>query len=581
MTPIAERAAAGDGRSADPQGRLARADARLGDQPAHPADHARRARGESGRALSRAPPPRRPGLARRRVGNVGEQSTREVLHAHRRRPETAHRRNRARGSATPPPFNSSFAPSEDPCSHHASSFAACAISCAAAVSIATSTTSCAFTSRCKRRRSSRQGMSPGRARAKAESDFGVGARVTDHVREARGLSAANVVDDAMRDVRFAVRSLARTPAFTRRRGRDARARHRRDDGDVQRRERRAAQRTSVSARRSSRRAARARRLRGSRVSPAAVSAPNFRRLARAGASHRPHGGLSRRRDDGARPCRADAARNVYAVSHDYFQLFGGTPVRRTHLHRRRERRQRRAGRRRELHVLARSTRRRDAICRRVRSADVGQHAIAIIGVMPRGFGYPDDAQIWIPLEPQNATMGRDSHNDDTIGRLAPGVTRRAAPRRELQGNRRASEEGVSDAQRARSARRSIGLRDALVGPVRTYLRLLLLAVARRAARRVREPRERQSRARRRSRARAGDSHRARRRARPSRATAADRERAHRALPAARLGVRARALARARACSRSIRMRSRAPARSASTDRCCCSRSASTRRPREC
>src|SRR5678815_5349416 len=59
-----------------------------------------------------------------------------------------------------------------------------------------------------------QGMSPGRARAKAESDFGAVARVTDHVRQARGLSASAFVDDTVRDIRFAGRSLARTPAFS-------------------------------------------------------------------------------------------------------------------------------------------------------------------------------------------------------------------------------------------------------------------------------------------------------------------------------------------------------------------------------
>src|SRR3954470_11940144 len=58
------------------------------------------------------------------------------------------------------------------------------------------------------------GMPPGRARAKAESDFGAVARVTDHVREARGLTASAFVDDILRDIRFAARSLARTPAFS-------------------------------------------------------------------------------------------------------------------------------------------------------------------------------------------------------------------------------------------------------------------------------------------------------------------------------------------------------------------------------
>src|SRR5262245_20846329 len=60
----------------------------------------------------------------------------------------------------------------------------------------------------------RQGMPPGRARAKAESDFGVGARVTDHIRTSRGLTASNLAADALRDVRFAARSLVRSPAFT-------------------------------------------------------------------------------------------------------------------------------------------------------------------------------------------------------------------------------------------------------------------------------------------------------------------------------------------------------------------------------
>src|SRR5678816_1000741 len=59
-----------------------------------------------------------------------------------------------------------------------------------------------------------QGMSPGRARAKAVSDFGAVARVTDNVRQARGLTPAAFVDDVFRDIRFAGRSLARTPAFS-------------------------------------------------------------------------------------------------------------------------------------------------------------------------------------------------------------------------------------------------------------------------------------------------------------------------------------------------------------------------------
>ena len=50
-----------------------------------------------------------------------------------------------------------------------------------------------------------QGMSPGRARAKAQSDFGAVARVTDHVRQARGLSASAFLDDAARATEAASR----------------------------------------------------------------------------------------------------------------------------------------------------------------------------------------------------------------------------------------------------------------------------------------------------------------------------------------------------------------------------------------
>src|SRR4029079_956767 len=70
-----------------------RADARLGDRPAHPADFRRFAACAAGFALSCAAPPRAPGLDRGRLGRVGEQSSRPLLLADQGRSQAARRRS--------------------------------------------------------------------------------------------------------------------------------------------------------------------------------------------------------------------------------------------------------------------------------------------------------------------------------------------------------------------------------------------------------------------------------------------------------------------------------------------------------
>src|SRR5689334_10245187 len=55
-----------------------------------------------------------------------------------------------------------------------------------------------------------RGLSPAEARVRAEREFGGAARYKDEVRDARGLTA---LDDARRDVRFAVRSLLRARGY--------------------------------------------------------------------------------------------------------------------------------------------------------------------------------------------------------------------------------------------------------------------------------------------------------------------------------------------------------------------------------
>jgi putative ABC transport system permease protein len=315
-----------------------------------------------------------------------------------------------------------------------------------------------------------QGMAPGRARAKAESDFGAVARVTDHVREARGLTASTFVDDTFRDIRFAGRSLARSPAFSV----VAVATLALSIGAT------TAMFSVVNgvllralpypqADRLVSLAERA--IYEGNAFTSSVSAPNFhdwKQQARGVELMTAMRGGESTVLGLAEPIRA----NVYSVSHDYFRLFGGVPIR---------------GRtfaddesmiggepvavvsntfwREQLNGAA------DLSAVRLQIWDA---TYRIIGVMPAGFGYPENVQLWIPLEPQNGSMGRGSHNDDTMARLAPGVSM-AQAEAELQAiaerlkKQYPTDNGAVGAQ-------VLSLRDTLVGPVRSYLRLLLAAV---------------------------------------------------------------------------------------------------------
>ncbi len=316
--------------------------------------------------------------------------------------------------------------------------------------------------------------SPGRARAKAESDFGAVSRVSDSVRDARGLSAANVAnvaDDLSRDARFALRSLARTPAFalvavvTLMLGIGATTAmfsvvnavllsalpYPNADRLVELHERAITE---------------------NRPYTSVVSAPNFtdwRRQSKTVELMTAFRGGETTVLGLSEPVKV----NLYAVSQDYFRLFSGVPV------------------------LGRAFNPDDA---RGTSSNVGVVSYAfwrdelggrtdlssvhlqawgqrftIVGVMPRGFGYPDDVQIWIPLEPLNTEMGRDSHNDDTIGRLAEGVTRDAAERELTTIAARLKQ--VYPTHNAAIGAEVVGLRDSIVGPVRKYLNILFGAVA--------------------------------------------------------------------------------------------------------
>jgi len=315
-----------------------------------------------------------------------------------------------------------------------------------------------------------QGMSQGRARAKAESDFGAVARVTDHVRQARGLTASAFADDVVHDIRFAARSLARTPAFSV---------------------------VAIATLALSIGATTAmfslvngvllrslpyphpdrlvsigeRAIHDGTPGTTLVSAPNFRDWRQQTRAIELMTAM-RGGETTVLGLAEPASATVYFVSHDYFKLLGGTPIRgRTFAND-----ESMIGGEPVALVTERFWREQldaTADLSRVR-LQIYDANYRIIGVMPDGFGYPDGVQIWAPIEPQNTSMGRGSHNDDTIGRLAPGITM-AQAESELSAIAVRLKNAYPTDNEAIGAQ-VLSLRDVLVGPVRVYLRLLLAAV---------------------------------------------------------------------------------------------------------
>ena len=58
--------------------------------------------------------------------------------------------------------------------------------------------------------------------------------------------------------------------------------------------------------------------------------------------------------------------------------------------------------------------------------NVSDEPHVIVGVMPAGFSFPDDARIWTPLVADELRTNRRSHLLGVIGRLAPGASREQA-----------------------------------------------------------------------------------------------------------------------------------------------------------
>jgi putative ABC transport system permease protein len=57
---------------------------------------------------------------------------------------------------------------------------------------------------------------------------------------------------------------------------------------------------------------------------------------------------------------------------------------------------------------------------------VGNDSYAVVGVLPPGFSFPEDAAVWVPRELDPVETSRTSHNFRVVGRLRDGVGLEAA-----------------------------------------------------------------------------------------------------------------------------------------------------------
>ena len=57
-----------------------------------------------------------------------------------------------------------------------------------------------------------------------------------------------------------------------------------------------------------------------------------------------------------------------------------------------------------------------------RVVQVGGRSVQVVGVLPMGFNFPWDADVWLPLERFEQSVSRTAHNGRVVARLAPGAT---------------------------------------------------------------------------------------------------------------------------------------------------------------
>ena len=106
---------------------------------------------------------------------------------------------------------------------------------------------------------------------------------------------------------------------------------------------------------------------------------------------------------------------------------------------------------------------------------LGGEPHTVVGVMPAGFRFPNEAQLWLPVGANELAHYRGKHMYGIVGRLGPGVTRERAEA-EVQAIARRLEERYPQDNAKRTAV-LVPMHEAVVGPVRPALLVLLGATA--------------------------------------------------------------------------------------------------------
>ncbi len=100
----------------------------------------------------------------------------------------------------------------------------------------------------------------------------------------------------------------------------------------------------------------------------------------------------------------------------------------------------------------------------------------VIGVLPPGFSFPADAEIWLPADLDGENPSRTSHNYSAVGRLADGVTVAQADRDISAIARRIHDASSEQGDYLLKDAGVVPLQDSITGKARTALLVLLGAV---------------------------------------------------------------------------------------------------------
>jgi len=104
--------------------------------------------------------------------------------------------------------------------------------------------------------------------------------------------------------------------------------------------------------------------------------------------------------------------------------------------------------------------------------------LSVVGVLPDDFDFPEGTQMWAPAEPQNQSLARSAHNWRVVGRLAPGVgLDRAREEIDAITKRVVAQATDEDPDYLATGALTVPLSDQLLGDVREPLFLLLGAAA--------------------------------------------------------------------------------------------------------